>query len=414
MEALIPAPAPAPAAAPAATLRRRSERVSIAFPVEVTGIDRTGKRFFEKTKTMTVSRYGCCVALPHLLQPEQTVYLHRVGTNETAVGRIVTTVGPQGQGQLYGVGTQDPCESLWGIRFSTSLYEKLIENVQDGVFFVSRDHKITYWNEGAQRLSGYTASEAIGRSCFDDFLGRVEGNGKSIPAMASTLTEIPENGKAAPTELYIRHKLGHRIPVSVRVMPMRNTEGEVVGWVEFLSDATASRRVEKRVNELEHLAYRDPLTALPNRRYLEMKVEQGLEEHRRFDRPYGLVMFDLDRFKQVNDGHGHDVGDALLKAIAQSLTHGLRPVDVVGRWGGEEFIVLMPDLDAVALGDLAERCRVLIAQSSVDSDSARVAVTASIGATVLSHSDSAMSAIRRVDELMYQSKHSGGDKTTAG
>jgi diguanylate cyclase (GGDEF)-like protein len=145
-----------------------------------------------------------------------------------------------------------------------------------------------------------------------------------------------------------------------------------------------------------------------------MKVEQGLEEHRRFDRPYGLVMFDLDRFKQINDNHGHDAGDTLLKAITQAVTKGMRPVDIIGRWGGEEFLVLMPDLDAIALGDLAERCRVLVAQSVVETDSVRVSVTASIGATVLSHADSAASAIRRVDELMYQSKHSGGDRTTAG
>lgn len=404
MEALIPA----------TSSRRRSERVSIAFPLEIAGIDRSGKRFFEKTKTMTVSRYGCCVPLPHVLQPEQTVYLHRTGTNETAVGRIVNAVGPQGQGQLYGVGTLDPCESLWGIRFATSIYDKLIDNVQDGVFFVSRDRKITYWNEGAQRLSGYTASEAIGKSCFDDFLGQGGGNGKSISVVDGALSDTPGNGKSIETEVYLRHKQGHRVPVSVRVMPLRNTEGNIMGWVQILSDITASRRVEKRVNELEHLAYRDPLTALPNRRYIEMKVDQGLEEHRRFDRPYGLLLFDLDRFKQVNDNHGHEAGDALLKTIAQILTRGLRPVDIVGRWGGEEFLVLMPDLDAIALGDLAERCRVLIAQAAVEADSARVSVTASIGATVLSHADSATIAIRRADELMYQSKHSGGDRTTAG
>jgi len=96
------------------------------------------------------------------------------------------------------------------------------------------------------------------------------------------------------------------------------------------------------------------------------------------------------------------------------LVLGQRAADVIGRWGGGEFLILMPDLDAVALGDLSERCRVLIAQSSVLAGANTVAVTASIGATVLNHSDIAMSAIRRVDELMYQSKHSGGDRTTAG
>jgi diguanylate cyclase (GGDEF)-like protein len=230
----------------------------------------------------------------------------------------------------------------------------------------------------------------------------------------------------------------------VRVLPMRNSAGEVVGAVEVFSDSTVKNRVDKRVSELEYMAFRDSLTGLPNRRYLELKVEQGLEEHRRFGRLYGLLMFDVDNFKSVNDTHGHDIGDALLKVIAQTLTQGLRTVDMIGRWGGEEFLVLMPDLDAVGLGDLAERCRVLIAQSSVSkpvlmqaaaaaaeagragtvttssvvagiaTSGARVSATASIGATVLEHSDSAEAAIRRVDELMYQSKRSGGDQTTAG
>ena len=131
-------------------------------------------------------------------------------------------------------------------------------------------------------------------------------------------------------------------------------------------------------------------------------------------RLYGLLMVDVDRFKQVNDTHGHEVGDALLKAVAETIVQGLRTIDIVGRWGGEEFLVLAPDVNAVALGDLAERCRVLIARSSVTMESSRVAVTASIGATVLNHSDCAESAIRRADLLMYESKRSGGDRTTAG
>ena len=147
---------------------------------------------------------------------------------------------------------------------------------------------------------------------------------------------------------------------------------------------------------------------------MEALKKRGLEEHRRFSRLYGLLMFDVDHFKKVNDSHGHDIGDALLKAVAKTWVQGLRPVDIVGRWGGEEFLVLMPDLDAVALGDLAERCRVLIVQSSVVTDASRVSVTASIGATVLSHGDSGETAVRRMDELMYQSKRSGGDRTTAG
>jgi diguanylate cyclase (GGDEF)-like protein/PAS domain S-box-containing protein len=399
---------------PATSARRRSDRVSIAFAVEVDGIDLAGNRFSERTKTTTVSRYGCAFPLPRMLKPEQTLQLRRIGTNETVAGRVVAPMGAQAEGRLYGIGTMESCEGLWGIRFSSSFYEKLLDNMHDGVYFVNRERKITYWNDGAQRLSGYAAGEAVGKSCPDNFLGHVDESGKPLCSNGCPLRSVLVDGQPREVEIYLRHKEGYRIPVRVRALPMRDSAGDIVGAVEVFSDSTATKKVEKRVGELEQLAFRDALTGLPNRRYLQLKVEQALEEHRRFARPYGLLMFDVDRFKQVNDTHGHDVGDGLLKTVSKTLVQGLRTVDIVGRWGGEEFLVLMPDLDAVGLGDLAERCRVLIAQSSVAANGSRLSVTASIGATVLGHSDSADSAIRRADALMYESKHCGGDRTTAG
>jgi diguanylate cyclase (GGDEF)-like protein/PAS domain S-box-containing protein len=398
---------------PAISARRRSDRVAIAFPIEVAGIDLNGKRFSERTKTTTVSRYGCALTLPHELQPHQPVQLRRIGTNDVAAGRVVAPMGIQTDGRLYGVGTRESCESLWGIRFSSSLSEKLLDTVQDGIYFVDVERRITYWNEGAQQLSGYTAAEAVGKCCSNNLLGHVDKNGRALCLHGCQLSQVLADGEPREAEIYLRHKEGYRVPISVRFMPMRDGSGKIVGAVEIFNEPT-TKKVEKRVSELEHLAFHDSLTGIPNRRYLEMKVEQGLEEQRRFDRLYGLLMLDLDGFKRVNDSHGHKVGDALLKAVAHTLLKGLRPFDITGRWGGEEFLVLLPDLDAIELGDLAERCRVLIAQSSIMTGAARVSVTASIGATVLSHGDCADSAIRRADELMYQSKHSGGDRTTAG
>lgn len=399
---------------PATAARRRSERVSIAFPVEIMGIDLSGQHFSERTKTRTVSRYGCSVSLLHTLQPYQPIRMRRIGTNETAVGRVVVPMGAEAGGQLYGVGTRESCENLWGIRFSSSFYEKLLDTLQDGVYFVNRERRITYWNDGARKLTGYTGTETVGKSCFNNLLGHVDENGSPMCSNGCPLSAVLLDGQPKEMEVYLRHKDGNRVPITVRALPMRDAMGQIVGAVEVFSDSTDKKRDDKRVSELEQLAFLDSLTAMPNRRFLELKVSQALEEHRRFGRLYGLLMFDLDQFKQVNDSHGHDMGDALLKAVAKTLVQGLRPVDIVGRWGGEEFLVLMPDLNAVELGDLAERCRVLIAQSSVNAGAGRISVTASIGATVINNEDSAEAALRRVDELMYQSKHSGGDRTTAG
>ncbi|HUA15331.1 MAG TPA: diguanylate cyclase [Verrucomicrobiae bacterium] len=399
---------------PATSPRRRSDRVSIAFPLEIAGIDLYGQGFSERTRTTTVSRFGCCLSLRHRLQADQKIHLRRIGSNEFTLARVVGSMGLDAEGHLYGVETPESCESLWGIRFSSSFYQKLLDNLHDGVYFVNRDRKITYWNEGSETLTGYAPSEAVGKHCFDNFLGHVDESGHPLCTNGCPLRSVMLDGQPRQMDVYLRHKDGYRMPVSVRAMPMRDNTGNIVGAIEVFSDLARERRAEKKVNELEQLAFRDPLTALANRRFLQLKIEQALEEYRSFGRPHGLLLFDLDHFKQVNDIFGHEVGDALLKVVAETLMQGLRPVDIVGRWGGEEFLVLMPDLDAVGLGDLAERCRALIAQSSVATKASRVSATASIGATVFQESDSADTLIRRADDLMYQSKHSGGNRTTAG
>ena len=406
----------------ATSARRRSERVSIAFPVEVAGIDLMGARFSERTKTTTVSRYGCCLSLPRMLQSDQAIEVRRIGTNETAVARVVAPMGLQAEGRLYGVETRESCEGLWGIRFSSSFYEKLLDKMEDGVSLFKRDRKITYSNYGVRRLAAdsagysgdYPGEEVLEKECEQSILACVNEVGKALGEDERAVDGILQDQEASVAEFYLRHKRGYRSPVSVRALPIRNSAGIIVGAVEVFSDSTVKLKFDKRVPELERLAFRDALTGLPNRRYIELKVEHGLQDHQRLGRLYGLLMFDLDHFKQVNDSHGHEAGDAMLKAIAESVSRGLRPDDIVGRWGGEEFLVLAPDVDALTLGDLAERCRVLIAESAVELGLSRVSVTASIGATVLVHSDTANSVISRANELMDQSKHSGGDRTTAG
>lgn len=382
-----------------------------------------GKRFSERTKTTSVSRYGCCLPLPRMLQSDQAIEVRRIGTNETAAARIVAPMGVQSEGRLYGVETRESCEGLWGIRFSSAFYEKLLDHLQDRASS-SRERKVTYWNEGAKRLAGFTSAdragagftdnEALGKEVSESILACVDEAGKAHSGDATPAhgaIQYPESGVA---EFYLRQKRGYRTPVSVRALPIRNSAGNIVGAVEVFSDSTVRLKFDTRATELEQLAFRDALTGLPNRRYIELKVEHGLQDHQRLGRLYGLLMFDLDHFKQVNDCHGHEAGDAMLKTIGESVSRGLRSDDIVGRWGGEEFLVLAPDVDALTLGDLAERCRILIAESAVAVGLSRVSVTASIGATVLIHSDNANSVISRADGLMYQSKHSGGDRTTAG
>ncbi len=305
-----------------------------------------------------------------------------------------------------------PPEANSPTNFIPSFHEKLLDSLHDGVYFVDRERRITYWNKGAEYLTGYLASEVVGRSCFDNLLVHVNEEGCSLCIEGCPLAKTMADGERREAEVYLRHKLGHRVPVSIRVAPIIDSAGCIVGAVEVFNDVTAKKNIERRVGELENLAFLDALTGVPNRRYIELKVKQAIQEVEQFGRNVGLLLIDVDHFKQVNDSHGHGIGDDVLKAACNTLTHSLRTGDIVGRWGGEEFLVIVADVNRTVLAAFAERCRMLIAESAIQVKDEYMRITVLLGGTLMKSGDSEQSAIKRADELMYRSKMSGRNRVT--
>lgn len=311
----------------------------------------------------------------------------------------------------------DPIQPLSGAvpsAESRSFHEILLDNLYDGVYFVDMERRITYWNKGAEQITGYSASEIIGTGCFDNLLMHVDEEGHALCKGECPLARTISDGKRREADVYLKHRFGHRIPVCIRVTPIMDSSGCIVGAVEVFSDATAKRNIEKRAGELERLAFLDALTGVANRRYVALKVQQALQEVQQFGRSIGLLMIDVDHFKRVNDTYGHETGDVVLQAVCKTLSYSVRPGDTVGRWGGEEFLVIVTDVNQKALGVLAERCRQLIAESIIPVGGNQHKITVSVGATLIFTEDSERSAIERADKLMYRSKMSGRNQTTVG
>jgi diguanylate cyclase (GGDEF)-like protein/PAS domain S-box-containing protein len=308
----------------------------------------------------------------------------------------------------------DPTDHFNLPSLDSAFHEKLIESMHDGVYFVDRERKILYWNKGAELLTGYSAEEVVGRFCFDNILAHVAGSGCALCLKGCPLGETIADGKRRGNDIFLRHKLGHRIPVSVRISPISDANGSIIGAVEVFSDATEKRHIERRVGELENLVYLDDLTGVPNRRYIQLKVAQAIQEVQQFDRQIGLMVVDVDHFKQVNDEHGHTIGDEALKAVCKTLSHSLRSGDVLGRWGGEELLIIAEDITSGNLHAFAERCRMLTAATDIPVPGGHLQVTVSMGATLINREDTDQSAIGRADELMYQSKIQGRNRVTLG
>jgi len=185
--------------------------------------------------------------------------------------------------------------------------------------------------------------------------------------------------------------------------------GELGELAAAFNDMAA--RIAAQKAALTEVAISDPLTGLHNRRAFQARLAEETERARRSGRPFALLMIDLDRFKALNDRHGHAAGDAALAAIAAVLRQELRTVDLPARLGGEEFGVLLPDSDEQAALVAAERVRVAIAACPIVHQDATLAVTASIGAAWYpGHADTGEGLLRAADQALYAAKRAGRDR----
>jgi PAS domain S-box-containing protein len=189
-------------------------------------------------------------------------------------------------------------------------YKDLLDHMTEGVYFVDRERRILYWNEGATRLTGYKAEELVGRCCQDDILCHVDAKGHNLCQNGCPLTASISDGHVHEANVFLRHKQGGRVPVCVRVQPMRGADGSILGAVESFSENSAFHEAQRKIEAMERLAFLDHLTQLPNRRFLDMSLRTALSEYAVHKDTFGLLLFDLDRFKQINDLFGHTGGDA--------------------------------------------------------------------------------------------------------
>ncbi|MGC9490202.1 MAG: diguanylate cyclase [Thermovirgaceae bacterium] len=292
--------------------------------------------------------------------------------------------------------------------------KNVLEELHDGLYIVDRQRVIRYWNRAAERITGFPASEVVGKPCSDDILTHVDAEGRNLCQGDCPLSEVLKTGCNTEAEVYLHHKEGHRKPVSVRVSPIRDEKGQITGAIELFTDLTGKEAYVLRVKELEVLAMMDCLTELPNRRYMEKELSTRIAERKRYGVPFGVLFIDIDHFKEVNDTWGHNVGDRVLKNVARNFTSNSRPFDVYGRWGGEEFLGLIRNIEGEELVWIGERFRMLVANSYILHQGKKISVTLSMGATVFKDGDTSLSVLKRVDALLYESKSAGRNRLTFG
>lgn len=192
------------------------------------------------------------------------------------------------------------------------------------------------------------------------------------------------------------------------IYPLIRTQVKEEGKLRAMTESLSARS-----ETLEHAALTDALTGMQNRRYFDDALREYLGEFKRIEKPVGLMILDLDHFKAVNDTHGHDVGDEVLRAVATCLREFTRYHDVAARLGGEEFAIVAPNMDQELLIKLAERIRKAISSLNITSGNVRLRVTTSVGLAVWDRKESAEEFFRRADRMLYQAKKLGRNRVSA-
>lgn len=294
------------------------------------------------------------------------------------------------------------------------LFSKLIDNVNDGIYFLDTERKITYWNHASEVISGYETEEVMGKRCSENILVHINEWGERLCEKDCPVKKTLEDGQIHETKAYLQHKEGYRIPIMMRAIPIKDREGKTIGAVEVFRDDSPRLAVPQRIQELERMALLDTLTKVGNKRYTEIHLEARLNEMSKYQLPFGVLYAGVDDFEEINKTFGTVAGDKILKMVAQTIQNNIRFFDFVGRWKNDEMVVILLNIEKGSLDLIANKLRLLIGASSISVEEKTAQTTISIGATQAKLGDTTESIIKKAHQLMQKSKEVGKNIVSLG
>ena len=281
---------------------------------------------------------------------------------------------------------------------SRAYLEAVLDNVDSGIALLDSDRRIVFTNRAFEAVSRIPGNSAIGLD-RQQLLSRCADLFEDFESTRRLLTPVDESSRETMRgDVEILHPFRRIVRWTSKVVPLPDGDGRL----DIYRDVT--REVDL-TSALKEQAERDPLTGLLNRRGGGHSVTRELARAKRDGRPITLMLADIDHFKVVNDSFGHEVGDLVLRSVAQTMTATLRPYDIVVRWGGEEILVVAPGVDHKSARAIAERMRASIDASRVEG---LPGVTVSVGLASVGAADTDIAdALSRADAKLYEAKQAG-------
>jgi len=279
-----------------------------------------------------------------------------------------------------------------------------LNSIGDAVISTDQSGRVTYINPAAEKMTGWLRREAVGRTLTEVF-NLLDGDTREPAPNPMELAVQKNQIVGLPHHAVLLRPDGSESAIEDSIAAIHDQDGQITGAVMVFRDVSEARAMEL---SLSHLAQHDALTDLPNRTLLTDRLNQSIALARRHDRHLAVLFIDLDRFKQINDSLGHAVGDKVLRAVAKRLMAVVRGSDTVGRLGGDEFLVVLSEVDdAQNAARHAERIHAALTESLAIGEH-EFHVTISIGVSIFpGDGQGADTLIRCADTAMYHAKENG-------
>ena len=274
------------------------------------------------------------------------------------------------------------------------IFRTVLDSLQAGVCLTNCERKILFWNEGAQRITGYQRHEVVGKSLHQNILPHCDGNACSSCAIACPTTRAAHEGKPIEARVEIRHNDGHHLPIRVWFVPIRNQHGSIVA-IAHSFDRQIHAPDQRRQQNLAMHGCLDMLTGIPNHEFTEFHLRENLESFTKYQLPFGIMLVQVDELDHLQSAYGREAVDAIMRVFAHTIKDGLRPNDFLGRWSHEHFLAILMNSSSGGVTAAAGRINKLVAHAGMQWWGDELIVRASLGHATVQAGDDIQSLLER-------------------
>lgn len=292
------------------------------------------------------------------------------------------------------------------IRFLNNIYDSIV----DPFVIIDRNFNIVRVNNAYASLKDRSVEDLLHKTCFRELIGR------DSVCEGCVIEKTIRSGNPSSKEKKVILSDGSEVWLELYTYPIYDKDNVITHVIEYTIDITDKKRIEEQrrlmIKELEKLSRTDSLTGLLNRRAVLELLEYNLKRTSRYKARTSVIITDIDNFKDINDSYGHPAGDEVIKGVAKTIKDALREPDIVGRYGGDEFLLILPETDLSGAMELAERIRRIVESANfVIGDNIYIKTTISLGVINCTNLTGVEEVIKLGDKALYTSKKEGRNRS---